>query len=132
MEIICPERNNMPKEIVPENELKKFWEWCGLKIDVTYPSADETVGWGMGIPEYHMPELTLDNLFKYAVPKLRRLKHLIVDEICFAIENSEDTVMILWWTGRPKTDSYGVGVFSGKGETPQEALYKAILEVING
>ena len=52
---------------------KEFWEWCGFK-----PTRLQSgnMGW-LYPPEYslergYLPDSTLDNLFKYAVPKLIR------------------------------------------------------------
>ena len=49
-----------------QEQIKEFWEWCGFlygepnEKTVTYPN-------GM---EYYPPDVDLNNLFKYAVPKL--------------------------------------------------------------
>jgi hypothetical protein len=51
-----------------KGQAKEFWELCGLKVEVEYPRASETVGWGMGSPEYKMPDIGLNNLFKHARP----------------------------------------------------------------
>ena len=77
------------------------------------------------------PELNLTNLFKYVITKLRSLEYPIISEVCFDKENSQDLAMILWWTGKPKTDSYGCGVFAGRGETEAEALFWACWEAIH-
>lgn len=53
---------------VTDKELQEFWEWCGFQYDddgfmVTFPNGELR----------HIsaePKFTLDNLFKYAVPKL--------------------------------------------------------------
>jgi hypothetical protein len=61
-----------------ENELREFWEWCGFKFEESYPG----VQWGLykvtypdghyTLPVHTNDELPIDlnNLFKYAVPKL--------------------------------------------------------------
>jgi hypothetical protein len=124
---------------ITQEELKRFWEWCGFKYH-TYPEH-----WYLGKIEIYgtrwitpdgkyalldVPILNLDNLFEYAVPKIRGLKYPIIDEICFGKEDDKDLAMIIWWTGKPKTDTYGCGVFSGKGNSEKEALFRAIQEVI--
>ena len=60
-----------------KRELKKFWEWCGIKYEpdqdcfkVIFPDGEwYNFGqdWKMGRME---PPLDLNNLFKYAVPKV--------------------------------------------------------------
>ena len=50
-----------------EEETKRFWEWCGFKHDRgmyaewTYPTGEILTG---------EPPIDLNNLFKWAVPKL--------------------------------------------------------------
>ena len=65
-----------------EAQIKKFWEWCGFKYHsygfFEYEDRDTTIEdpyWES--PQGHRilspPKLTLDNLFKYAVPKVNWL-----------------------------------------------------------
>ena len=52
-----------------KEQIKKFWEWCGLKVDgldITLPD---------GTRHYWKSFLTLNNLFQYAVPKLIELNY---------------------------------------------------------
>jgi len=49
-----------------EVQIKKFWEWCGFAISGTrYYLPGITLRYIVG-----QPEIDLNNLFKYAVPKL--------------------------------------------------------------
>ena len=69
----------MDKEPAKE-QLIKLWEWCGFKkFGWTnwdhYAKPGEEPPKGMSVQKaydgtYSLPKLTLDNLFKYAVPKL--------------------------------------------------------------
>jgi hypothetical protein len=68
-----------------------FWQWCGFKheeCDVTSGSKcpgghlispDGKVFYG----EYDCPELTLDNLFKYAMPRFRnwQMKSIFLTDV---------------------------------------------------
>ena len=58
-----------------EKELKRFWEWCGLKYEDPYwVNEDCREGQCCFYGEYYaelLGTLTLNNLFKWAVPKLR-------------------------------------------------------------
>uniref|UniRef100_A0A6M3JNV7 Uncharacterized protein n=1 Tax=viral metagenome TaxID=1070528 RepID=A0A6M3JNV7_9ZZZZ len=52
----------------PTNEqIKEFWEWCGFKVALGklywYPDKEFS-------PARRLPSVDLNNLFKYAVPKL--------------------------------------------------------------
>ena len=69
--------NNKPTE----EQIKRFWEWCGFIFDgITdygkfknyyehevfyYPNS--SVSWQL----HYLPKIDLNNLFKWAVPKLR-------------------------------------------------------------
>jgi len=63
------------KDKLTKKEIKEFWEWCGLKVQnapsgryfiVTYPDGSSSMDAGF----VRYPPLDLNNLFKYAVPKL--------------------------------------------------------------
>lgn len=65
-----------------QKQLEKFWEKCGFKHNVPFPELSERQDipnperflveqWYIaGIYCGKIPDLTIDNLFKYAVPKL--------------------------------------------------------------
>ena len=51
-----------------EAQIKEFWEWCGFGQNTTYGE-----GQFYNYPDggsARLPELDLNNLFKYAVPKV--------------------------------------------------------------
>lgn len=52
-----------------ETQIKEFWEWCGLPYD----------GYGntSRLKAKNLPVIDLNNLFKYAVPKLIDMKYEI-------------------------------------------------------
>jgi hypothetical protein len=64
-----------------DKEIEEFWEACGFKpitniqqypnISTNHP--DDIAAWWYpdNDKNYHLPEITLDNLFKYAVPKVK-------------------------------------------------------------
>ena len=65
-----------------QEQLKKFWEWCGLRYEIDEDEykvilpGGEWYNFGhdadlKSVWEITEPELDLNNLFKYAVPKLR-------------------------------------------------------------
>lgn len=76
---------------------KWTFDWWEAPNGVKYPTA---------------PDFThdLNACEKWIWPKLR--KAINVEDISFG----EDYCHILWWTGEPKTDSYGCGVYAGEGE----------------
>ena len=104
-----------------EAQIKEFWEWCGLHY---YPDCEcirvKGSCWGISEETYGenghwhfvLPEIDLNNLFKYAVPKLDNL-----DSIQFV----------------PKWNCQ-LGLSSGQlvdafGEDPALALFWALWEV---
>ena len=64
-----------------EEQIKKFWEWCGFKYDhwgddnfIIYPDDK--------VPRAVQPLIDLNNLFKYAVPKVLK-EHSIIETYSF-------------------------------------------------
>ena len=70
---------NLEKKSLPsDKEMREFWEWCGFKRANKRAFHYE---WGKRVADWlypadppytkrDLPELDLNNLFKYAVPKL--------------------------------------------------------------
>ena len=62
-----------------EEEIKRFWEWCGFYYRkdkdplASFWETKDGRAWG-----YELPRIDLNNLFKYAVPKY-------IDEKCFTL-----------------------------------------------
>ncbi len=55
-----------------EAQIKEFWEWCGFEC---YSTALEDLWFRMpGDESYKLLPIDLNNLFKYAVPKLDGFK----------------------------------------------------------
>ena len=123
-------------------QIKKFWEKLGWEeIEPLFLMGEGFVSWEWhGVVDANsscvmlesLPPIDPNNLFKYAVPKIRALKYPIIDKIYFARENGKEQALIIWWTGEPKTDTYGCGVFSGEADTVEDALFWAIWEIIEG
>ena len=103
-----------------DKELQEFWEWCGGEFTTKTQSA-------MRMPDgsiFHVcPPIDLNNLFKYAVPKLHKkglFLEMVVDKrFCRAVALTELGV-------KPKRE------YVGEDKDPAQALYKAIQEVRNG
>ena len=119
-----------------EEQIKKFWEWCGFYIekDSNYPTLYEElftpdskhVMSSTKILRLHYPPIDLNNLFKYAVPKLIELNY------SFDIWNGSHQMISL-------IDEWGVQlslptrVFHTEiQETLALALFWAINKVIEG
>ncbi len=94
-----------------EEQIKKFWEWCGWKRGVSagYKTWIYPEGFDAGLEgayrkyEFYSPDLTLDNLFKYAVPELLVVKakfevmHRLHDWLEQVIIYEEDPTKTLFW-----------------------------------
>jgi len=99
---------------------RKIWEWCGF----TRYDLWSTRGQGWKAPNGdkfpNTPELTLDNLFKYAVPKLcagdrysvKIYTHKYNTEVCILSHYADHRNSL------------------GNNPDPAEALAQAILKVI--
>lgn len=65
-----------------QEQIKKFWEWCGFKYkpdelcgDPRSPHVKHAYGWRAPDDikwQSEAPRVDLNNLFKYAVPKLQK------------------------------------------------------------
>jgi hypothetical protein len=103
-----------------EQEIKELWEWCGFEI------WDNPFGLYVKFPDelraLHVDQsIDLDNLFKYAVPKITDLEtYTLVMTVRQGITN----VSIM-----PNYQGKEKGSYTW-GKDPAEALAKAILEVI--
>src|SRR3990167_4398603 len=100
-----------------QEQIKKFWEWCGIKQDSDRTWRDAN-GLGVLISTI-MPPLDLNNLFKYAVPKLKRWRIANYPEGAM----SEFGLIRVWVT---------TGDWDGMVEDndPALALFWAIWEII--
>lgn len=68
--------------MISEERLKRFWEWCGFKARYIQHCTREQAGKHLGTRTFagyeypsgehriKLPELTLNNLFKWAVPRV--------------------------------------------------------------
>jgi hypothetical protein len=108
---------------------QEFWEWCGFKQEAHegYKTWNYPEGFDAGLAgayrkyEFYMPELTLDNIRKYAIPPLLQ-EHTI--EI--TIMETKTRVCIYF----DFDDNKNMVIVSDPDTT--QALYKAICEVIDG
>jgi hypothetical protein len=107
---------------IKEQDLIKFWAWCGYHI-----KKIKGEGLWYGLPNekhcdrYGTPELTLDIIYKLAIPKLQEKGYTIQ---LTAMEQGSFRVMIFNMTN----DTNDATEFA---DNPTEALYNAIIQVIN-
>ena len=122
-----------------DKEIKEFWEACGFKPithiqqypDISTNRPDEIVAWLYpdNDKDYHLPEITLDNLFKYAVPEV--LEHSINDielSVSKYIAPGYNEPLVRYYC-QLKTEN-GTGWYTSSGDSPTQALYQAIKQVI--
>ena len=55
-----------------DKDTREFWEKCGFKYD--HWGDEPFIVWPDGVPRTEAPPITLDNLFKYAVPRVKEIK----------------------------------------------------------
>jgi hypothetical protein len=103
-----------------QEQIKEFWEWCGCKIDCELPPRDGLPVFLGSSPEGKLSYLSIDlnNLFKWAVPKLPDYD---------GIEFWESTD---GWVCQIPTDHL-CRIREGEGKDPALALFWAIWEVIH-
>ncbi len=102
-----------------DKELKEFWEWCGFRVVTTMTGKPAWVAPDKKYPELSsIPEepIDLNNLFKYAIPKLDSVKLITNDA------PSGDR----FYNAEVELDGIKKVTTS---ETPAQALYQAINEV---
>jgi hypothetical protein len=111
-------------------DVKEFWEWCGFTRDKSkywYKPNGNLFGY------FTAPKIDLNNLFKYAVPKLDELGYVFTLYRFYTIKDDFKT---------PDTYGYGAKVYkygiipesSIEGipdKDPAQALYRAICQVIS-
>jgi len=102
--------------------MKEFWERCGFRYELMEDDS-YTGNWYWFYPHEqggsrNAPRLTLDNLFKYAVPSL-----------------GFDIKFIQWVDGDFEVDlldgEHTIVAYS-KDKDPAQALYQAIAKIIEG
>ena len=115
---------NKPTEV----QIKEFWEWCGFKLGKNRDKESVFYGFttytypGTLTPITNKPKLDLNNLFKYAVPKLTDK----FGGILFVLPQSD----IKSWECKILNASGNEATF-GHAENPALALFWAIWEVIH-
>ena len=97
-----------------QEQIKELWEWCGWSSNGAY--------WFSPFPNEHsaknLPSIDLNNLFKYAVPKLDYPNMLL-----YYVVNVKEWYCVLRMASHP----WEIGEFS---ETPALALFWAIYKVM--
>jgi hypothetical protein len=79
-----------------KEEIKEFWEWCGFEKIIYLDTSNKPCAshWvhpmalGGGCSE--LPEINLNNLFKYAVPKMASIQQFQSAEINIRYQGN-------WW-----------------------------------
>jgi hypothetical protein len=99
---------------IKQRDLKRFWTWCGL-------TEQASGSWYKDNGEYvfmQIPPLELNYIYRYAIPTLLKdgyTVELVATKECF-------TANIFYVDGRLSNES---------SESPAEAIFNAILKVIN-
>lgn len=117
-----------------EIEQQKFWEWCGFKFtrskDGNYWDGNYwAVDYPNGRPEtavnlhYIYPSLDLNNLFKYAVPRLSPKTLMLESYIVAGGQNFSVAIL---------SEKQGDGLWYGNDPDPALALFWAICELLIG
>jgi hypothetical protein len=104
---------------IKQKDLKILWKWCGLVEQETGSWYEDKIG---GYYSVKMPTLTLDHLYKFAIPKLQK-EGYAVDLTAFEHSGFRATIinMIVFKANH----------LEASADTPTEALYNAILKVID-
>ncbi len=111
--------------MISKERQQEFWERCGL----TYTKdRDKTLTWydsEENFVDFGYPDIDLNNLFKYAVPKARDYS-----------ENNALQVVEFLWQGVNISNQVECNVvfdneeFCGRDEDPATALFRALDEAL--
>jgi hypothetical protein len=102
-------------------QLKKFWEWCGFKQLPTYRT------YLLGDEHFTLlPDLDLNNLFKYAVPRLSHSRRIIFN-IHNGINNRIPKTITEGWIVDIESNEFS---YLGADYDPALALFWAIYKLI--
>ena len=96
---------------IKQEDLIKFWSWCGKK----YHTLLQT------------PELTLDNIYQYALPNL---EYFEVRGQLYLHSRFACAAMVRTFAGKPHKNTVGGIEMTASGSSPTEALFMAIMKVI--
>jgi hypothetical protein len=110
-----------------KEEIKEFWEWCGFKPVDTVINGFKYHEWihPDGLQTNWLPEIDLNNLFKYAVPKVTQIDLWTNTQW----SEAKHTVIPAEYGATVKLyDEYKFG--NGKDTDPALALFWAIYQVI--
>lgn len=104
---------NLEKKSYPsDNQIREFWEWCGFhfqKLEELKPQYrhEGNLRWVFSSGEIGgLPPIDLNNLFKYAVPKLRQVNLVYLGQqfhaevwkgISYGKEAGFDPTLALFW-----------------------------------
>lgn len=102
-----------------DEQIKEFWEWCGVQPHIKITGVKYHAGMaldGSGRMESVYPPPDLNNLFKYAVPKLQYQVNL---------KNIRDGWLCMLFNGKQNPPRIEV-----IGEDPALALFWVIYEVL--
>lgn len=119
-----------------EEQLEKFWEWCGFRTVVEpfvndsgyhgigtsffYPNSKQASAYSTQVEDmsYLYPVIDLNNLFKYAVPKLESSGLRIV----FSLGTEVNEASLFWHVQ--------IGKAWDSNSDPALALFWAIYKII--
>jgi len=103
-------------------QIKEFWEWCGFEYKIPSDYGLPCCDWWQypdGIQSSNSPPIDLNNLFKYAVPKL---------DYC---DITKPETPKGWWVSSVRIEVNNRIVFGHKiDKDPALALFWAIWEVM--
>lgn len=136
-------KNKQPTgEKLTQEQIKKFWEWCGFKFKPFAPQYEEpgeahlyfiyAPDGGLDEldedPNTHLPFIDLNNLFKYAVElKIKELKYRVEYSIDYSYADWGKEPLHCWSILKGSHQLLG----QADGKDPALALFWAIWEVIN-
>lgn len=108
-----------------EADKQAIWEWCGFKFhrEVVFPVWESPIGEF----RYTLPELTLDKIFRWAMPRIQELPGYRM----FAIEHTGSRIFdspLRWAVSIHFEVRYGENI-DITAETLEDALAQAVLRL---
>ncbi len=105
-----------------QEQIQAFWEWCGF-IHGSWQGWFELKDYGGKYIGDDLPTIDLNNMFKYAVPKLQDMGKPVCIW-CYEHKGFKASIQTTDYVMRPVSES--------EAEDPALALFWAIWEVTHG
>ena len=107
-----------------KEQIKWFWEQCGIQ-HMKHQGEDGWIRPDIDFAFSSPPDIDLNNLFKYAVPKIKRFHYIAL----WIVRDAVDEPQVIMWDANLATYEH---FYSAREEDPALALFRAIYKALGG